>query len=631
MRLDDHTMTILTGLVFAVVLGTVVQKSDTVTSLFSSETAVAVEDDYFIVRAGTVPTLDVLANDVTSNGAAEIEIVEGPSCGEVSAISNSIAFHDSKQCAGQTEFKYCLRMDDTCDVATVTIDVKAAPLAVADISVPERNEMVPLPISHKKSTQRSGLNGIIHQPVQINAFVVTLDRSEERKATTNALDGAQELSHYLINTRELNINAEPDNSIAPEITLYTMNVPLDAARSASFLKSHPNTADQDDPARNYDAGVFIARGPTTEDFDSVGNLPEDVTIASDLTLPAPATDTHDIVSMADEKLDQPAAVIAPEPVEVAVATPTVTPIEKADEQTDNEALAFNNTAEFTNTKIASLHVPATLDAPTPDRPTIAFLSPDSPNRAVTNLSEASAQIDAQLPATETLLPKIVPVQTANCAPTADVQAAPGAHLRLNVKAACAAGRNVTVSQKGINFEFTLDANGNLIAEVPALAVDPTLSIQIENGKSIRASAYTDDVLRVKRSVLVTDATEGHQLTAVEFDAISGQDRQLTAANSLSHRKSYELGQGYVRAYAGADNKRIEIYTLPISRRVPGGTVKLNLTRKPGLENCINTAKVDFMHLDKANARLQSANISLGDCGRDYALGDVIGNIRIAAR
>jgi len=93
-RFEDNMMPILTGLVFAVVVGTTAQNSNDLLELFGSDTHVQADDDVFFVRAGANSTLDVLANDLSGDAlsGADIQIVSAPACGTVAPSTNGITY-----------------------------------------------------------------------------------------------------------------------------------------------------------------------------------------------------------------------------------------------------------------------------------------------------------------------------------------------------------------------------------------------------------------------------------------------------------------------------------------------------------------------------------------------------------
>jgi len=133
MSADDHTMTVLTGAVFAVAIGVSVQNSSWLMEQFSPKVYDGAVADAFVMRAGHSQKLDVLSNDDFQEGAA-FEIVDAPSCGTAEAIGNAINFTASANCAGPVSFTYCVQTNGTCEPAKVALNIrgKALTLAAAD-------------------------------------------------------------------------------------------------------------------------------------------------------------------------------------------------------------------------------------------------------------------------------------------------------------------------------------------------------------------------------------------------------------------------------------------------------------------------------------------------------------------
>ncbi len=240
MRLEDNMMTVLTGLVFAVVLGTTVQNSDSLMSAFGAKTEVQADDDVFFVRAGTTPTLDVLANDYASVELTgkDIRILSNPMCGEVVTNTHGITYMNSASCEGRVSFRYCLGEGDACKEADVSMNVRPAPMAVADAYLPEKGDLVPLPLSHfaSKGTSRK------HRPeadqaTQLNAFVVTI-ASQPSDMSTNLT----EITRYLVNSSVADLQRTPSSDPSQLVDLRSINVPLSATRTARFLANYPQAA-----------------------------------------------------------------------------------------------------------------------------------------------------------------------------------------------------------------------------------------------------------------------------------------------------------------------------------------------------------------------------------------------------
>jgi len=253
-RLEDNMMPVLTGLVFAVVLGTTVQNSEDLMTIFGADTNVQADDDVFFVRAGTESTLDVLANDAIHG--AQIQIVERPSCGDVTPTSDGINYLNSSACEGPVSFTYCLGDGETCEAADVTMNVRPSPVAVADAYLPEKGDLVPLQLSEvSKSSVDVAPRPISEHATQLNAFVVTL-APQQAEATSSF----GKVAKYMVNADVSDLNKMPSSDPYQYVSLHSVDVPLSALRTARFLTNYEaveTTVEGGTPLTTDDANLQI--------------------------------------------------------------------------------------------------------------------------------------------------------------------------------------------------------------------------------------------------------------------------------------------------------------------------------------------------------------------------------------
>lgn len=131
---DDHTMTVLTGAVFAVAIGVSVQNSSWVMDQFAPKVYDGAVSDAYVMRAGHSQNLDVLSNDDFKEGAT-FQIVDAPNCGTATFVNDRIAFIAPKSCSGDVAFTYCVEANGTCEPAEVALNIRggnAQQLTVAE-------------------------------------------------------------------------------------------------------------------------------------------------------------------------------------------------------------------------------------------------------------------------------------------------------------------------------------------------------------------------------------------------------------------------------------------------------------------------------------------------------------------
>lgn len=233
-------MTLLSGLVFAFVLGTMAQNSESLSSLWGDNKNIQVRDDVFFVRAGADPLLDVLANDHAGDTvtAQKMKILTAPTCGDAVPSDTGISYLNSETCKGVVSFDYCIADDKNCAPATVMLEVKAAPVSVVDRQIPKNGELVPLP---KKPFSVTPKNQTQDQPLSINAFVVTVSPDME-PITQRDPKTERDLRHYMFNTTDLNLDDQPALPEHIDTVPNLTDVPLSASLSARFVT--PRIADE---------------------------------------------------------------------------------------------------------------------------------------------------------------------------------------------------------------------------------------------------------------------------------------------------------------------------------------------------------------------------------------------------
>ncbi len=125
---NDRFMTMATGLVLAIAVGTMAQNSQSLIAFFTGEDISIGHDDQYTIRAGKDQALDVLANDSQSGN---ISIIGQPACGTVRAgVGETLEFINSGSCSGEVKFTYCVPAEGRCEEFEVTLNVINVPNAI---------------------------------------------------------------------------------------------------------------------------------------------------------------------------------------------------------------------------------------------------------------------------------------------------------------------------------------------------------------------------------------------------------------------------------------------------------------------------------------------------------------------
>lgn len=118
---NDRFMTMATGLVLAIAVGTMAQNSGFVMAFLTGEDISIGNDDQYTIRAGKDQILDVLEND---KQFGNISVIGQPDCGTVRAgQNNTLEFVNSGSCSGDMKFSYCVPTNGACEAFNVTLNV----------------------------------------------------------------------------------------------------------------------------------------------------------------------------------------------------------------------------------------------------------------------------------------------------------------------------------------------------------------------------------------------------------------------------------------------------------------------------------------------------------------------------
>ena len=220
----------------------------------------------------------------------------------------------------------------------------------------------------------------------------------------------------------------------------------------------------------------------------------------------------------------------------------------------------------------------------------------------------------------------------DCEISTNLAPAPGAHLTLTLSAPCLAGQSIVARSHGFDFLLKVSEEGSLVVDLPALAIDAVVEIDLgQNRGEIRLAADGSDVLRVERSAFRFPEALGLAIAAVERRP-NVAPTETTHLDAVPHRSAFLSGRGYMRRYASTNGQVIDVYSLPLSRQVQASTVDMRLVRaEPG--TCSGPIALDFLHLGRNQDGLQSAILPVTACASKsgYSLRNVVGAINVASQ
>ncbi|MEL7347266.1 MAG: hypothetical protein AAFN17_05890, partial [Pseudomonadota bacterium] len=146
---DDRMISILSGIVLMLAVGTLVQRQDMVSELLGgdgSPNVIALRPDAISVAPDTLTRIDVLANDenLTVADYARLEVLSQPNCGRVFVQGEALQFLAEVDCEATQTFTYTLTgLDADERVGEVTVNVRGA-TGTRNAPEPQVNDQVAL-------------------------------------------------------------------------------------------------------------------------------------------------------------------------------------------------------------------------------------------------------------------------------------------------------------------------------------------------------------------------------------------------------------------------------------------------------------------------------------------------------
>lgn len=247
------------------------------------------------------------------------------------------------------------------------------------------------------------------------------------------------------------------------------------------------------------------------------------------------------------------AQLAPQP---AAAEPGGTSLAAAEIAVPAEALAGPSLAQA-----------APLDEAAPDpAPAPRLAAPDIPSVA------ALTEIIVDTPAP--LLPP-PPTTTASadeglepCMTALVVTAEPAALLQMTLYAPCHAGETAALSHGPLRIPAQLDARGQAMLMIPALAPQAEVSVTFADGTTAADMTDVPDFSQFARLVLQWDGAPVAALNAYTGGAGWGEAGHIHAESPVL------ASAGFVTAFGGEDGAQARIFTYPAGRRPGDASVQL---------------------------------------------------------
>lgn len=682
---DDRFMTLATGLVLAVVVGTIAQKSDTVMAFFGAGSVETVQSDQFTVNAGRDQILDIQANDTLSG---EVVVTRGPSCGSVRTNADgSVEYSGSGECSGEVVFAYCIKSEDTCEEAEVKLSVvnlqpetpavvtaQAAPagqsaeLVLEDSAGTEVAQAAPAPAETAGTAPATNPAAASGADRFVPTQILVSDEGEDTTVVGFGVANAPTL--FAPDFEEL---------IQPQETVDTLRRSV-AAVAPSQITQDENIAAQSStasPSRIALSGGSLQASPS---FDTDAAAPVIAMATPNQPRPglapmlAPAQQDAPLVRAPDVDSNTPVTLalasntINEEPVTVSdgVDQPTglasasapfgqepANPPENVDTLSADAGdvrIAAEDPADSSDIVVemaAQILLPApdltrSLDRGDQDSPVVEALLSD--RNFVANLEPSEPPVEetvevASLPAAPavTAVPE-TPAPAQACDVQIGATARPGAEVSVFVASPCRAGAVATFEHAGLSFSARMDESGSLSVTVPALTDVATINVTFEDGATAQSQIQVRDAQDVERIAIVWSVPVGLDLHAYENGATEKDPGHVWVENPRKYRDTLTGGGGYLQVLGDPEipgGVLAEVYSLPTNRLRKETTVQMDLSITDTTRFCGQPMLLKTIRTQKnTKPTVRSFNLALPECsstGNVLVLENFIEAISVARR
>ncbi len=279
-----------------------------------------------------------------------------------------------------------------------------------------------------------------------------------------------------------------------------------------------------------------------------------------------------------------------------------------------------------------------------DQPAVtasALPSLPTPEAAPARLPDAPvemAAIDSATTSDATILPEEAPEAGFACDITATAEAEAGAMVALDVSAPCHGSERLTVHHSGLMFTATMQPDGTLSLDVPALSEQAVIILSFASGDGAIAQVEVPSLAFYDRVALQWRGDTGLQLHAREMGAEYFADGHIWSGAQGSVAAAARGEGGFLTRLGDAeapDALMAEIYSFPAGTARIEGEVALSVEAEITAANCARDVSAQTLHW-QADARLgtQELALSMPECdavGDFLVLNEVVRDIEVAAR
>jgi hypothetical protein len=248
--------------------------------------------------------------------------------------------------------------------------------------------------------------------------------------------------------------------------------------------------------------------------------------------------------------------------------------------------------------------------PDPDQPSrLALALPTPPPEAVqppqlaplvgadpVRLAAVSQPIDLNLQS-DAAVPSLF---SQSCNVSLSALPAPGAMVRLSLRAPCYQNQRITISYSGLEFADATAADGSYTVEVPALSKDGPFLVTFADGRNARAQTLTLTLDGYERAAIMWEGGPALQLHAMEFGAGFNDAGHVWAKAPRTPDAGVRALGGFLVQLGNPDvfnPKMAEVYSFPYDRVQNDGTVNLIVEAELSKRTCGQSIAAKTFQLD----------------------------------
>ena len=600
---DDRMMSMLTFVVIMIAVGTLIQRVDVLERYFGGgSVALELQHDEVIVRANSLSSIDVLANDLglRSGDAKNLFIAEQPDCGRVFVRKEHVQYLPSERCAGSQTFKYAISGRGDGLTGEVIVLVRLGEPAQSTVAAnAQRDVPTPAPMVPRATEQRvnespallaaqpaAGADpgsAVVHAPAAPRpqspaigglpdtasgagsatvgnggsiAAGVTLDGSGHAPNMTAPAGGMAEATGTAAAPAVTQPGPEAPGSEAPG--------PQPPALPATVLPTpgQPNPGRPNPGLTNLGLAEPMQPAPLPAGSTAADTSSGTATVALAEIGPAPLADDDTAAPRIQRDIEgHDANVPRADLSELGTG---------GSGQPGSGQSGLGQPADVL-ASVRALGEPAELAPVDTTAPTVlpepgAALAPDAANRTSAPPDAAATRV-AALPSPAT--PCIIP-------PALILDVKPAGLTEVIVESSCHANSVAELSYDGLRLGVALDAAGAGAIAAVGLQQASDATLRFADNQTVSFNIPFADTERIERVAMAWEMPVDLELHAFEFGALPEDDGHVGPAQPRSYGDVRRRGGGYLLEYqpVGGVGQNVQVYTYWRRHGGRSGVVKL---------------------------------------------------------